>query len=337
MVSIVVPVYKSEDTLERCVGSLCAQTYKDIEIILVVDGPPDASGVLAAELSEKYDKVRVIFQENQGVSVSRNRGVKEAKGEYIRFVDSDDYVEADSVKCMVEAMEQNETDLVIAGYHHLYFGRCVTKLPPVTGTFDTKSAMDEVLTLYQTGYLNMPWNKLYRRADIQEGFPTDLNLGEDLCFNLHYLQNTKHFTVIQETVCEYIQDDRGTTLSTRRRVDKIPIAFRLYETVLGILQKMYPGLKAERSILDSKLVVEFLDDLEGLYFDKESSVSDKKEVIRSYERALSSLYRKNPDTLITLQLLDYKIIYFFLKRGMTDMTWIMIFLRGIIVKLLGRR
>ena len=234
-------------------------------------------------------------------------------------------------------MEENETDLVIAGFHHLYFGRKIMKLPPVTGTFETKKAMDEVLELYQTGYLNMPWNKLFRRADIRSGFPTDLNLGEDLCFNLHYLKETTHFTVIQETVCEYIQDDRGTTLSTKRRMDKLPIAFRLYETVIGILKPLYPELSTKQSIIDSKLVVEFLDDLEGLYFDNELSVREKKEIITGYEKALQKLFREIPDTIIRLELLDYKIIYFFLKRNMTSITWFFIRLRGIVVKLLKRR
>lgn len=337
MVSIIVPVYKSEDTLERCVNSLCSQSYEDIEIILVVDGPPDGSGILAQSLAEKNDKVKVVFQKNQGVSVSRNKGIEHAKGEYIRFVDSDDFVEPNSIECMVKAMEENETDLVIAGFHHLYFGRKIMKLPPVTGTFETKKAMDEVLELYQTGYLNMPWNKLFRRADIKSGFPTDLNLGEDLCFNLHYLKETTHFTVIQETVCEYIQDDRGTTLSTKRRMDKLPIAFRLYETVIGILKPLYPELSTKRSIIDSKLVVEFLDDLEGLYFDSELSVREKKEIITSYEKALQKLFSESPDTIIRLELLDYKIIYFFLKRNMTSITWFFIWLRGIVVKLLKRR
>lgn len=337
MVSIIVPVYKSEATLERCVSSLCAQTYEDIEIILVVDGPPDASGVLAKKLAEEHERVKVVFQKNQGVSVARNRGIKEASGEYIRFVDSDDYVERDSVRCMVEAMMQNDTELVIAGYHHLYFGRKVIKLPPVTGTFPTAKAKDEVLSLYSSGYLNMPWNKLYKKENIKEGFPTDLNLGEDLCFNLQYLKDTRHFTVIQETVCEYIQDDRGTTLSTKRRMDKIPIAFRLYETVREILQGLYPDMGKEGNCLESKLVVEFLDDLEGLYFDKGLTVQQKKDIISTYEQALARLFRKNPDAQITLKLLDYKIIYFFLKRNMTDMTWHMIRFRGIVVRLLGRR
>lgn len=337
MVSIVVPVYKSEKTLERCVRSLCNQSYTDIEVILVVDGPPDESYRLAVKLSEEFAPVKVILQENQGVSAARNRGIKEAKGQYIRFLDSDDYVKGNAIECMVRAMEENDTDFVIAGYHHLYFGRVVPKVSSVNGTYETQKAMDEVLELYKTGYLNMPWNKLYKREVIKDGFPTDLNLGEDLCFNLEYLKNTKNFTVISDCVCEYIQDDRGTTLSTKRRMDKIPIAFRLYENVTKIMKGMYSDFTKKQSVLDSKLVVEFLDDMEGLAFDHEMSVKEKKDVIKTYEEALSQLFQKSSNRQIDLNLMDYKIIFFFYKRHMTNMTWCLIWLRGIVVKLLKRR
>lgn len=337
MVSIVVPVYKSEKTLERCVKSLCNQSYTDIEVILVVDGPPDDSYRLAVKLSEEFAPVKVILQENQGVSAARNRGIKEARGQYIRFLDSDDYVKGNAIECMVRAMEENDTDFVIAGYHHLYFGRVVPKVSSVNGTYETQKAMDEVLELYKTGYLNMPWNKLYKREFIKDGFPTDLNLGEDLCFNLEYLKNTKNFTVISDCVCEYIQDDRGTTLSTKRRMDKIPIAFRLYENVTKIMKGMYSDLTKKQSVLDSKLVVEFLDDMEGLAFDQEMSVKEKKDVIKTYEEALSQLFQKSNNRKIDLNLMDYKIIFFFYKRRMTNMTWCLIWLRGIVVKLLKRR
>lgn len=337
MVSIVVPVYKSEQTLTKCVESLCNQTYQDIEIILVVDGPPDGSGILAEKLSKQYDKVKVVFQENQGVSVSRNRGIQEAKGEYIRFVDSDDYVLPNSVECMVDALEKSGADLCIAGFHHLYFGRTITKLPEPSGTFTTKKAKDEMLKLYQTGYMNMPWNKLYKKDLITKGFPTDLNLGEDLCFNLNYLEKTTSVTVIGETVCEYIQDDRGTTLSTKRRMDKIPIAFRLYETVRDIFERMYPEIEAHRGGLESKLVVEFLDDLEGLYFDKALSRAQKLEMIHTYEEALDKLFEKAGNVPITLPLLDYKMIYFTYKRNLSRLTLLLVDLRGMLVKLLKRR
>ena len=120
MISVIVPVYKSERTLNKCVNSLLAQSNADLEIILVVDGPPDSSGVMADQLAEEDRRVRVIHQTNQGVSKARNRGLQEAKGEYIRFVDSDDYVEPNSNELLLTFLEQNACDMVIGGSQHLY-------------------------------------------------------------------------------------------------------------------------------------------------------------------------------------------------------------------------
>ena len=94
MISIVVPVYKSERTLHRCVDSLLRQTYGDIEVLLVVDGSPDHSAEICEEYAAKGCPVRVLYRHNEGVSQARNRGVQAAGGEYICFVDSDDFIEA---------------------------------------------------------------------------------------------------------------------------------------------------------------------------------------------------------------------------------------------------
>ena len=132
MISVIVPVYRSEKTLQRCVESLLNQTEQDFEILLIVDGPPDNSGVLCKELQKTDSRIRVIEQDNSGVSTARNRGIAEAGGEYIRFVDSDDYVDPDSNAVLLEAMKKTGADLVVAGYHHLYFGRDILKTPEVS-------------------------------------------------------------------------------------------------------------------------------------------------------------------------------------------------------------
>lgn len=336
MVSIVVPVYRSEETLARCVHSLTAQTYQDIEIILVVDGPPDASGILAEQLAGEDARIRVVHQENQGVSVSRNRGIREARGEFIRFVDSDDYVSEDSIQKLVDAMT-DDVEFVVAGYDHLYFGRTIPKSPKEVGVFETRLAKEAVLSLYEAGYFNMPWNKLYRKELIRAGFPTDLNLGEDLCFNLQYLQKCNRFCVIPDLVCEYIQDDRGTTLSTKRRTDKIPIAFRLFDVVRGIFGAMYGSDEQVARVLASKLTKEFLDDIEGLAFDASLDKRQKQAVILEYMQARKELAKRCPGAQIVLSQFDYKIIYHFFKKDMLFMTYVLVQLRGICVKLLRRR
>lgn len=342
MISVIVPVYKSEKTLRRCVESLCRQTYKDLEILLVVDGPPDGSGVLAEKLSKEDARIRVINQKNQGVSFARNKGIQEAKGEYIRFVDSDDFVDEDSNEKLFAAMEKTNADLVIGGFHHLYFNRDILKNPR-PGVFQREKdsfvkrgtslpADEDFCELYLQGFLNMPWNKLYKKELIKDGFPMDLNLGEDLLFNLSYMKGIERITAISHPVCNYIQDDRGTTLSTKKRMDKIPIALRLFSEAEAFFKELHMD---DKNMPASKTVIQFLDDLEGLSFDAGLTKEEKLSVIHTYKKALEELGEKGENP--TLGQLDYKIIFFFWKRNYPKMVRFLIDLRGVIVRILKKR
>ena len=108
LISIVVPVYKVEKYIRRCIDSLLAQTWKNIEIILVDDGSPDSCGQICEEYAAVYDKIRVLHKENGGLSDARNAGIAVAQGEYIGFVDSDDYIMPDMFEKLAKAaMEQH--------------------------------------------------------------------------------------------------------------------------------------------------------------------------------------------------------------------------------------
>ena len=336
MISIIVPVYKSEKTLTRCVESIRLQTFGDFEVILVVDGPPDGSGILAEKLSLSDARIRVINQENQGVSAARNRGIKEAKGEYIRFLDSDDYLEENSLADLMAEMRLENTDFVIAGFKHLYFGRTIVKMPEALSGAIVKNQEEHILQLYLDGYLNMPWNKLYKKELITFEFPMDLNLGEDLIFNLHYLLECKKYSVIQNPVCNYIQDDRGTTLSTKKREDKMILAKNLYVKVKELFLEMYPE-GSTKGVLETKLIIEFLDEIEGLAFDRGRSAKEKKELIAQYYTEAKQVITNEQSHVIDLPLLDYKILYFFWKRKQFTMTTVLVSIRGLLVKVLKKR
>ncbi len=335
MVSVIVPVYKSEQTLERCVNSLLAQDYEDIEILLIVDGPPDGSGILADKLAQTDGRIRVINQVNQGVSKARNRGISEAKGEYIRFLDSDDFVEEHSISPLVEALERDGSDLVIAGFHHLYFGDKIEKIPGVTGTYELSEAAEELRALYVGGFLNMPWNKLFRTDKIKAQFPTDRTLGEDLLFNMQYILGAKKISVIGDCVCEYIQDDRGTTLSTKKRDDKIETALYLCQKSKEFFGALGMNSPQELSFLDTKVITTFLDEVEMTGF-ADADRREKRRMVQSYADATREFLAQGEDKVIRPDKLDYKIIYFFLKRNQIKMTMCMVTLRTWVVKLVRR-
>jgi glycosyltransferase involved in cell wall biosynthesis len=335
MISVIVPVYKSEKTLEKCVKSLCAQTDRDLEILLIVDGPPDDSGILAERLAQTDERIRVINQKNQGVSNARNRGIREARGEYIRFVDSDDYVGADSNEKLLTAMKAQDADMVIAGYHHLYFGRDILKLPK-EGCYEMNrlnaQEQEAIRRLYKNGFLNMPWNKLYKKERMEQAFPTDLNLGEDLLFNQAYMEKSRKIVSIACPVCYYIQDDRGTTLSTKKRMDKIPIALRLYEETTAFFEHM--GIDDD-NMPATKAVMEFLDDMEGLAFAQGMSRKEKMQTIQLYEDALLKL--GEPGQHPRLELLDYRLIFMFYRRNRTGIVYFLVQMRGFIARVLKKR
>lgn len=104
LVSVIIPVYKTERYLHRCIDSLVNQDYKNIEIILIDDGSPDHCGNICDEYAKKDKRIRVIHQENQGISVARNAGIKKSCGEYICFVDSDDYVDIHLLSTVIPQM-----------------------------------------------------------------------------------------------------------------------------------------------------------------------------------------------------------------------------------------
>lgn len=331
MISIIIPVYKSEKTLERCLESLICQTYTDIQIILVVDGSPDFSFDIAKSYEKKDNRVLVISKDNEGVSKARNVGIAAAEGQYIQFVDSDDYIEPDTCEQLIKGMQEAESDLVICGFHHHYLGRDIVKTSEITGTFINSESPDKFLRLYMTGYLNMPWNKLYKKELITGYFQEQLNLGEDLLFNLAYMKNAKAITVLNIAPCHYIQERNKDTLSTKYRDNKIEIAETVYKAVMNYYKEMYHK-DDDTGIIKARFIMEFLDDIEGLAFKPAMKTADKIDTIRKYSK-VKLLDKKDK---IKLHLLDYKIIFYFLRRGHYYIVYYLIYMRKAVVILSGK-
>ena len=117
LISIIVPVYKAEKYLRRCVDSILAQTYQNIEVLLIDDGSPDNSGEICDEYAEKDSRVRVFHKPNGGVSSARNLGLKEAKGDYIGFVDADDYIDKTMYEVLLCNLIKENSDISICSYN----------------------------------------------------------------------------------------------------------------------------------------------------------------------------------------------------------------------------
>lgn len=251
--SIVVPIYNGETVINRCVDSILGQSFLDFELLLVNDGSKDKTRELCNKYEQKDERIRVINKKNEGVSATRNRGIQEAVGVYIAFVDCDDYVDKHHFERMVSEMQRKAVDLVIGGYTRHKSGMIDTKAPKCAHYNSFKEFSEDFFGLYNSWFLNTPWNKLYKREKIEQYFPLELSLGEDLVFNLEYLKKCNEIEVIDEVGYQYFIMDNTNSLSIQYREDYFANSCYLHGEVISFA-KEYLGLTNELSWNDEAFV-----------------------------------------------------------------------------------
>ena len=276
LVSIILPVYNAQNHLARCVGSICAQTYRNLEIIILNDGSKDQSLPVCEEFRAKDSRILLVDKENSGVSDTRNLGLKLASGKYVQFVDSDDYLDPDFTEHLVNAAEENEADLVIAPYKMVIpagaskpeqvLGKIQDELgvmsvarPPEVreygflpaGVYDKDTFALRLMDKPASYFYSVLWNKLYRR-DILTGndiqFVSEMRWAEDLVFNLRYIQYAERFVSIAQAGYSYVQNPQSichTQVNAATVVQNKLQVFRYYKdlyTRLGMYEEVRPQL-----------------------------------------------------------------------------------------------
>lgn len=213
MISIIVPVYKVEKYIRKCIESILNQTYKHFELILVDDGSPDNSGAICDEYAEMDSRVKVLHQENAGQASARNAGLEIAKGDYISFVDSDDTIETNMLEILAEMLEIHGCDIAMCG-HRIVRENEETKL----SVQEYKVELMDIEALWNEifGSLNNAvWNKLFKRDLLDDiRFPLDLVHGEDLIFNLEYLIKCKMGAINRTPCYNYLKRNDSVTTSS---------------------------------------------------------------------------------------------------------------------------
>lgn len=165
LISIIVPIYKVEQYLDRCIDSIVSQTYSNLELILVDDGSPDGCPKKCDNWAEKDKRIRVIHKKNGGLSDARNAGMETAKGNYISFIDSDDWIEPDFYKVLLDAIQENQCEIAGCKY------RRTSKLSKETGKIGKTACYDCVLAmdaLIDNIIEQVVWNKLYDRNIVND-------------------------------------------------------------------------------------------------------------------------------------------------------------------------
>lgn len=305
-ISIVVPVYKAENVLKKCIDSILTQTYTDFELILVDDGSPDLSGKICDDYAVADKRVSVIHKKNGGVSSARNEGIKNAKGEYICFVDSDDYIEPTYLEILIETKRlYKDIDNVWCCFQTVsdYNGNNRNEVRVNTDKEILLYSCSDIMTLHSSWFDASPCNKLYNTDTIKDNnllMDENLSLGEDLIFNLQYLDCTnKKIVIINKCLYNYLRSGAESLdnkyypelleiykrinsellyYTTKWNISEIEkkkyysAVFYKYEVVLKNTfnrknsQSYFEKLKYNNSILKSNEFVDSLENMDGKLF-----------------------------------------------------------------------
>ncbi len=216
LISVIIPVYNVEKYLHRCLDSVIAQTYQNLEIICVDDGSIDESGRICDQYAVRDARLKVIHQENQGLSAARNRGLDAAEGEYIAFVDSDDYILEGMYKKMLDKLLDYSVDLCVCQWQYEFSdGRQVVKKKNIDPTiYGCKTSLEFARFLYMGNYENgvvvAAWNKLYRRA-LLDKIRFEGRIHEDDAFNGRIMAKNISVYVMEDQFYVYAQNGDSLT------------------------------------------------------------------------------------------------------------------------------
>ncbi len=250
-ISVVVPIYNVEKYLPRCINSIRKQSFQELEIILVDDGSKDSSGKLCDEYATVDDRIKVIHKSNGGLSDARNTGLGTAAGDYVCFIDSDDWIESETLERAAGAID--DADIVVWGYskdevdeNENVRSSSIHRTDAVVTKADGYQVLLQPDVLGQAGYA---WNKLYRTKQLQDGgwkFEKGLSLVEDTVFNFPLFLSCSKIRFIDYIGTHYIQRNR-TTLGTAFYPNRMEMKLR----VAGLIKSLLTAYGAPYSVADT--------------------------------------------------------------------------------------
>lgn len=241
-VSVIVPVYNAENTLERCVKSIVGQTYKDIEVILINDGSIDSSRYICEKFADTDKRIKIINKSNEGVSASRNLGIECASGDYLMFADSDDWFTCDAVETMVSAADETGCDMVISDFY-----RVKNKYASIKGDITEEGMMgrqDFVLYMMDNPanfYYGAMWNKLYKRKIIIDNnlrLNDDIKWCEDFMFNLDYIRCADTFYSIKKPLYYYVNSKNSLVKQNATPENSFRMKKMVYDQYKGVFEEL---------------------------------------------------------------------------------------------------
>ena len=239
MITVIVPVYNSESTLSRCVESILSQTFKNFELLLIDDGSLDNSAKICDQYAETDSRIKVYHKVNSGVSAARTVGLENAKGEWVAFVDSDDWVSEFYLQNLFDEV-QDDVDLVIA------FAEMVNHPTPDKFYYEQakiqRKDFSELFVKYDMSWRTAPWGKLFR-ADLIKStalrFIEGMHIGEDACFVYEFILHCRNILISDKKDYFYLYDSQGSLTKRSNSVDAELLAYsEMYQAICKLIDNL---------------------------------------------------------------------------------------------------
>ena len=311
-ISIILPTYKAEETLSRAVQSVLNQTYKNIELIIIENGPKGkVEDIIKTFELGKNQKIEYIYSEYANVSKARNIGIEKSTGKYLAFIDSDDCYEKVFLEKMYSEIKNNDLQLVTCGYKTVYSkdNKLIEENDKIKNTTNIKLYLE---TLKENYIFNELWSKLYLNSIVQENnirLNENYELGEDFIFNLDYLEHVCRAGFINEPL--YIYTDGQHGLKLRYRKDKFEIEYSLTE----YLEEFYKKQNYSMEYIYNRFARVYYNGILNIY--SKNNPQTKKEKDKSMTEFIRSDKYINDLNFIKNKITEKKfkiaVKYFFLR------------------------
>ncbi len=243
LISVIIPIYNVEKYLNQCIHSVISQTYRNIEVILVDDGSTDSSGTICDNYAMNDSRIHVIHQDNAGAGAARNTGLKEAAGEYIAFVDSDDWLEPDAFSYMITILDQNKADVVQCGFYEEYTDRTIKYSSPAE--HEQLNQLEYLRLFTQDWTCALLWGKLYRASILKDIFFETGRVIDDEFYTYQAIMNACLIVRDVKPIYHYRQRKSSVTgnPSNLERIIKDKIDYLLIRK--SSISEKYPVLRNE--------------------------------------------------------------------------------------------
>lgn len=305
-ISVIVPVYNSENYLKKCIQSILVQTYSDFELILINDGSTDASGAICNQFASYDSRIRVHHQGNKGVSTARNCGIELSMGEWITFVDSDDWIEEEYLSNLIR--DSVDYDLVLSYYYALGWDGWVNH-PWVSGSYTRENIKDSFADNMRE--YSFVCSKMYKSFIIKKyalRFNPQISYAEDLIFTLSYLQHTNNVKILSEAL--YCYNCYSTNNSSSRKWSWEAAEYTI-DRMCDVLSGLEIGFNWDGSLVKNYYTWAFLRRyLKGIV--PKTSVLQLRLVLREVSRnnCISRMFRmKVPHTGIYKTIFNYLMLH----------------------------